>query len=75
MPFRANSIERVIGSPIWRKMYNYFAPNQEVFLEHYHQRSNIESAFFMIKSKFGSLERSKTETTCINRNLIESVLP
>lgn len=68
--------ERVTANPrghshIWRKLYNYFALNQEAFLEHYHQRSNVETAFFMIKSKFGSFVRSKTETACINEILLK----
>ena len=49
-----------------RDMYNYFAYHREAFLERYHQRSNVETAFFMIKSKFSDYLRSKTETACIN---------
>ncbi len=71
IPFRANSRSRAIGSAIWRKMYNYFVYNQEAFLERYHERSNIESAFFMIKTKFGDSVRSKTETACINEILLK----
>ncbi len=32
---------------------------QEEFLKHYHQRSNVESAFSAIKRKFGGSVRSK----------------
>jgi transposase len=31
-------------------------------MEHYHMRSNIESAFSMIKGKFGDSVRSKSDT-------------
>ena len=63
--------ERVTANPrghshIWRDLYNYFTYHREAFLEKYHQRSNIESVFFMIKSKFGDYVRSKTDTACIN---------
>ena len=33
-------------------MYHYFDFKNE-FLEHYHKRSNAETTFHMIKSKFG----------------------
>lgn len=71
IPFKANSVSKGYGSTIWRKTYNYFAFNQDAFLERYHQRSNIETTFFMIKSKFGSFVRSKNETACINEILLK----
>jgi len=71
IPFRSNSVRRAYGSAIWKRMYNYFAMNQEAFLEHYHRRSSIESAFFMIKSKFGDSVRSKTEIACTNEILLK----
>ncbi len=66
IPFKSNSSKKPKGSRIWRDMYNYFAYHREAFLERYHQRSNVETAFFMIKSKFDDYLRSKTETACIN---------
>ena len=66
IPFRDNSTKKPKGSRIWRDMYNYFTYNREAFLERYHQRSNIETAFFMIKSKFSDYVRSKNDTACIN---------
>ena len=47
-------------------MYNYFTYNREAFMELYHQRSNVETAFHMIKSKFSDHVRSKTDTACVN---------
>jgi len=38
-------------------------------MERYHRRSNIESAYSMIKGKFGSSLRSKSETGQINEAL------
>lgn len=36
---------------------------------HYHKRSNVESVFSMIKSRFGERLRSKTQTAQINEVL------
>jgi transposase len=50
-------------------MYYYFAYNQQYFMERYHQRSNVESTFSMIKAKFGDSLRSKTKTAQVNEAL------
>jgi hypothetical protein len=39
------------------------------FLQHYHKRSNIETTFHMIKSKFGQRLGSKSLTAQINEAL------
>ncbi len=57
------------GNHLWNKLYHYYALNQETFLDHYHKRSNVETAFFMLKSKFGGSLRSKTRTAQINEAL------
>ena len=38
-------------------------------MDHYHKRSNIETAYSMIKGKFGSALRSKSDTGQINEAL------
>jgi transposase len=38
-------------------------------MTHYHKRSNVETTFHMIKSKFGDALRSKTESAQINEAL------
>ena len=43
----------------WRRMWSYFDLNKAEFLQHYHQRSNVESTFGAIKAKFGGSVRSK----------------
>ena len=43
--------------------------NRMDFMEHYHMRSNVESAFSMIKGKFGDSVRSKSDTGQINEAL------
>lgn len=53
----------------WRKMFHLFALNRDEFLRRYHQRSNVESAFSMMKRKFGDAIRSKTPTAMVNESL------
>ena len=43
--------------------------NPEEYLTHYHRRSNVESAFSMIKRKFGDSVRAKTDTAMKNEVL------
>ena len=57
------------GNHLWNKLYHYYALNQEQFFEHYHRRSNVETAFHMIKAKFGGSLRSKVRTAQINEAL------
>jgi len=50
-------------------MYHFYMMKRPEFLEHYHKRSNVETTFHMIKSKFGQRLRSKTLTAQINEAL------
>jgi hypothetical protein len=54
---------------IWAEMYHYFMYNREEFLAHYHKRSNVETAFSMIKGKFGDAVRSKSDIGQLNEVL------
>lgn len=56
-------------STLWRRMYFYYTYNQSWFMQQYHKRSNVETTFHMIKSKFGDSLRSKTSTAQINEAL------
>lgn len=47
----------------------YYNFKRAEFLDHYHKRSNVETTFSMIKSKFGERLRSKTETAQVNEAL------
>lgn len=67
IPFKSNTTGE--GPELWRKLYHYFCFNREDFLTHYHKRSNVETAFSMIKGKFGDAVRAKTETGQINEVL------
>ena len=52
IPFKTNAKGRSDGHLAWRKLFRYFQLYQEEFYQHYHQRSNVESTFSMIKRKF-----------------------
>jgi transposase len=65
VPFKVNSTAGEPGS-IWEKMYHFYQYRREEFLQHYHQRSNAESGFSMIKAKFRDEVRSKTDTAMKN---------
>ena len=70
VPFKSNTVEPEAGySTAWAQMYHYFMGNREKFLEHYHKRSNIETAYSMIKGKFGGAPRSKSDAGQINEVL------
>src|SRR5439155_22834676 len=68
VPFKSNSGPGEDGS-LWSKMYGYYQYRREEFLRHYHQRSNMESTFSMVKAKFRDHVRSKSEVTMKNEVL------
>ena len=70
VPFKSNTVEPTEEEePIWARMYYYFMYNRLTFMEHYHMRSNVESAYSMIKAKFGDSLRSKSDTGQVNEAL------
>jgi len=71
IPFKSNATDTKGG--IWAKMFHYFHFKREQFLARYHQRSNVESTFSMIKAKFGDSVRSKTDTAMKNEVLAKIV--
>lgn len=68
VPFKSNSQPGEAGS-LWEKVYLYYAFRREEFLAHYHQRSNAESTFSMVKAKFRDHVRSRTNTAMKNEVL------
>ena len=64
IPFKSNSTGN--GPELWRKMWHFYQFNRTEFLQHYHKRSNVETAFSMIKAKFGGSVRSRKPTAQIN---------
>jgi transposase len=69
VPFKSNTTPPPEDGSAWAQMYYFFMQNREKFLEHYHQRSNAETAFSQIKGKFGDSLRSKSDTGQINEAL------
>lgn len=53
----------------WNQMFHYYALHQAEYMSHYHKRSNVESTFSMIKSRFGGKLMSKTERAQVNEAL------
>lgn len=68
VPFRTNSIFHYDNS-LWDRHLATFLVNQDLFAEHYHQRSQVESTFSMVKAKYGSRVRGKTPTSQANNVL------
>jgi hypothetical protein len=54
-------------------MYHYFHLHREAFMARYHQRSNVESTFSMVKRKFGDSLRSKTDVAMKNETLAKFI--
>lgn len=71
IPFKINSTGK--GPAEWREMFAFFMLKQPEFLAHYHRRSNVESTFWMVKSKFGSSVRSKLPTAMANECYAKAV--
>lgn len=57
----------------WARMYHYYAYRQGDFLAHYHQRSNVETVFAMMKAKFGDDVRGKSLTAQCNEVLCKVI--
>lgn len=71
IPFKVNSRSLSIGAPAWNRMYHYFNLNREDFMKHYHKRSNVETVFSMIKTKFRDYVKSKDQTGQFNEVLLK----
>jgi len=71
IPFKKNVTGKRGALSIWGKMYHFFMYKHEEFLEHYHKRSNSETVFHMIKTKFKDDIKSKKPTAQINELLVK----
>lgn len=67
IPFKDNATGDRGG--VWEKMLLYYQLHREEFLRHYHKRSNVESTFSMIKTKFRDHCRSRTTLAMKNEAL------
>src|SRR5688500_14389207 len=76
IPFKSNSKAQTSYGPkstVWTRMLEFYTDHRDEFLTHYHKRSNVETTFHMIKSKFGQRLRSKTLTAQINEALCKVI--
>jgi len=71
IPFKSNATGD--GPELWQRLFHFYSLNRADFLAHYHKRSNVESTFWMVKSKFGGSLRSKTPTAQVNELLAKFV--
>ncbi len=69
IPFKTSATGDGGGSVLWNQMWHFYNFKRDTFKAHYHKRSNIESTFSMIKSKFGDHIRSKTDVAQVNEAL------
>ena len=69
IPFKSNTTGQ--GSTMWKRLYAYFTLNEDAWKSHYHKRSNVETAFSMVKGKFGDSVRAKSETGQVNEILLK----
>ena len=65
--FKSNTTGAVGG--LFEKAFHYFSLYREEFLEKYHRRSLIESAFSAVKRVFGDTIRSRTQVAMGNEVL------
>ena len=72
VPFKSNSTPGEAGS-LWERMFHYYQFRREDFLKHYHQWSNAESTFSMVKAKFRDHVRSKTDAAMKNEVLCKFI--
>ena len=76
IPFKSNSRYNpkrgtARQKSLWRKAYLLYQFHREEFNGHYHKRSNVESTFWMVKSKFGHSVRAKSTEGQINEVLVK----
>lgn len=63
IPFKSNTSATITSGSrgkLWRRAFHYFQLHQDEFLEHYHNRSNVETTFFAVKAKFDDSVKNKT---------------
>lgn len=70
IPFKSNS-KGTGRSDAWRRLWHMFEAQNDQFLAHYHKRSNVETAFSMVKRKFGASVRAKMLPAQINEVLLK----
>jgi len=73
IPFRITTNPSKKSPEIWKRLFKYFQENQEEFNQHYHRRSNVETTFYMVKSRLGEFLRSKRHTSQKNELMMKFI--
>ena len=73
VPFKTNTNPNKKSPEIWIRLFKYFQENQEEFNAHYHKRSNVETTFYMVKSRLGEFLRSKLHTSQKNELMMKFI--
>lgn len=71
--FKTNSKVTEKSTDVWKRAFHMFAFHREEWLDHYHQRSNIETVFSMMKRKFGGAVRAKKPDAMFNEVLLKCI--
>lgn len=71
IPFTSNATGWASGSPARKKMYHKFQSENDGFGDHYRKRSNVETTFHMLKTKFGDSVNAKNERAQFNETLLK----
>ena len=71
IPFKETATGKTGDSPAWRKMYHKFQLDNDEFRQHYHKRSNVETTFHMLKTKFGDSVNAKNEQSQYTETLLK----
>ena len=66
IPFKVDSISKSKGSAECKMKYHMFHLRQDEFDSHYHRRSNAESVFSAMKTRFAVRPKSKNQTAQVN---------
>jgi transposase len=61
------------ATPAWDRAFHFFNLHRTEFLQRYNKRSNVETTFHMLKSKFGSMLKSKTREAQKNEALCKVI--
>jgi transposase len=69
VPFKEGTTGGLGPMTQWKRLYHFYEYQRDAFLARYHQRSNVETTFHMVKAKFGAALRSKTQVGQFNEAL------
>lgn len=70
---KKNTTVKSRGSIAWSQMIRFFKDNEIEFRKHYHQRSNVESTFAMLKRNYLPYVRAKSDIGQENEGLCKVI--